>query len=583
MCAPICGDGLITGGEQCDDGNLSIGDGCSATCTVEPGFSCMGHPSACQHICGDGLIVIGEGCDDGNLDPDDGCSAACTQESGWACAGEPSVCAPVCGDGQVLGTESCDDGEANNTLGSCCTDTCNFQPSGTSCEDGNICTLDDVCDGENTCGGTPDTCDDENPCTTDSCDESSGCQNVNNSDPCDDGNACTTSDTCGGGSCNGGPALVCNDGNGCTDDSCNPASGCVYDNNTVRATTATRARRRTRAAAGTCNGGPALVCNDGNGCTDDSCNPASGLRVRQQHGLRATTATRARRADTCGGGTCNGGPALVCNDGNGCTDDSCNPASGCVYDNNTVPCDDGKRLHDRRHVRRRRLRERRSARVQRRQRLHRTTAATPRAVACTRTTRRRATTPTRARRATRAAAARATAGRRWCAATATAARTTAATPRAGACTRTTRRRVATATRVRRPTYAAPDVHERCRGVRVQRLPTAGRQPADLEYRQGGTDVPREMAAAAVLGRLRQQVERCPVQPAARSPGQLRHERACGRAGDRHAGASGLTYDTGSNQYHYNWKTSSTYLNKCYELLLELDNGTTQIARFKFNK
>ncbi len=30
-----------------------------------------------------------------------------------------------------------------------------------------------------------------------------------------------------------------------------------------------------------------------------------------------------------------------CDDGNACTDDSCNPASGCVYTNNSDPCDDG--------------------------------------------------------------------------------------------------------------------------------------------------------------------------------------------------------------------------------------------------
>jgi hypothetical protein len=49
------------------------------------------------------------------------------------------------------------------------------------------------------------------------------------------------------------------------------------------------------------------------------------------------------------------------------------------------------------------------------------------------------------------------------------------------------------------------------------------------------------------------------------------------------GSSGLTYDVGSNQYHYNWQTNSTFANKCYELLIELDNGTTQIARFSFTK
>ncbi len=33
-----CGDGVIEGEEQCDDGNSESGDGCTADCTIEPGF-----------------------------------------------------------------------------------------------------------------------------------------------------------------------------------------------------------------------------------------------------------------------------------------------------------------------------------------------------------------------------------------------------------------------------------------------------------------------------------------------------------------------------------------------------------------
>ena len=37
-----CGDGSLSAanGEQCDDGNLNSGDGCSATCQVENLYSC---------------------------------------------------------------------------------------------------------------------------------------------------------------------------------------------------------------------------------------------------------------------------------------------------------------------------------------------------------------------------------------------------------------------------------------------------------------------------------------------------------------------------------------------------------------
>lgn len=32
---PVCGNGVVEAGEQCDDGNTLSGDGCSATCTIE--------------------------------------------------------------------------------------------------------------------------------------------------------------------------------------------------------------------------------------------------------------------------------------------------------------------------------------------------------------------------------------------------------------------------------------------------------------------------------------------------------------------------------------------------------------------
>jgi cysteine-rich repeat protein len=35
-CQPRCGNGVVESGEQCDDGNTTSGDGCSATCQLEP-------------------------------------------------------------------------------------------------------------------------------------------------------------------------------------------------------------------------------------------------------------------------------------------------------------------------------------------------------------------------------------------------------------------------------------------------------------------------------------------------------------------------------------------------------------------
>lgn len=47
-CDPLsCGDGFVGALEECDDGGVVPGDGCSATCTVESGFSCEQEPSQC--------------------------------------------------------------------------------------------------------------------------------------------------------------------------------------------------------------------------------------------------------------------------------------------------------------------------------------------------------------------------------------------------------------------------------------------------------------------------------------------------------------------------------------------------------
>ncbi len=118
-CTPICGDREMWGIEQCDDGNLTDDDGCSATCTEEPGFTCPGvtggEAGTCQSNCGDGFIRGFEECDDDNVDPGDGCNEFCRIELGWICAerGDPTegdLCVAECGDFVIRGLEQCDDG-----------------------------------------------------------------------------------------------------------------------------------------------------------------------------------------------------------------------------------------------------------------------------------------------------------------------------------------------------------------------------------------------------------------------------------------------------------------------------------------
>jgi cysteine-rich repeat protein len=99
----------------------------------------------------------------------------------------------VCGNSVLEAGEDCDDG--NTAGGDCCTPTCAFEFSGSSCNDADACTAGDSCDGAGTCqAGSPLVCDDTNACTDDSCNTASGCVFTNNTAACDDGSACTTCD-----------------------------------------------------------------------------------------------------------------------------------------------------------------------------------------------------------------------------------------------------------------------------------------------------------------------------------------------------------------------------------------------------
>ncbi len=115
--AAVCGNGAIEAGEACDDGNTALGDGCTAACLVQPGWTCSGQPSACIATCGNGALDANEECDDGDRASGDGCSASCAVEPGYSCSGAPSVCVAGCGDGIRAGNEQCDDGNQANLDG----------------------------------------------------------------------------------------------------------------------------------------------------------------------------------------------------------------------------------------------------------------------------------------------------------------------------------------------------------------------------------------------------------------------------------------------------------------------------------
>ena len=112
---------------------------------------------------------------------------------------------------------------------------CMLSMTGCECDTDSDCTDNDMCSGEERCvdmkcvAGTPLECDDGNVCTDDSCDPQGGCLYVNNTSACEDGNACTEGDQCANGVCEEGTSLSCDDSNLCTTDTCDQESGCIHD------------------------------------------------------------------------------------------------------------------------------------------------------------------------------------------------------------------------------------------------------------------------------------------------------------------------------------------------------------------
>jgi uncharacterized protein (TIGR03382 family) len=146
---PRCGDTMVNGPEQCDDGNTVNSDACLNTCQ--------------NATCGDGVVQAGaEACDDGNTIATDACTATCT--------------VAACGDGVVqAGVEACDDGNTANT--DACVDAC----VAATCGDGYIHDGVEGCDDGNTSDG--DAC--GSTCVSTTCGDGVVQPGV---EECDDGN-----------------------------------------------------------------------------------------------------------------------------------------------------------------------------------------------------------------------------------------------------------------------------------------------------------------------------------------------------------------------------------------------------------
>jgi len=389
---PLCGDGFLTAPEQCDDGNLIDGDGCSGACTVEV-------PPAC----GDNNADPGEECDDGNLSDGDGCGSGCVLEvcgdgvvnNSGAEACEPpgtalctSTCAirtPLCGDGLLTPPEQCEDG--NQADGDGCTSSCTLEFCGDGvvnddgaedCEPPGTASCTDACtDRVPACGDgfltAPEQCEDGNVvdgdgCTSECVVEHCGDGVVNNdgAEACEPPSTAECTDNCTfrGAVCGDdyfSPPEECEDGNVVNGDGCSstcrleycgdrvvnnsgaedcepPGTALCADNCTLRIP-----------LCGDGHQTPPEQCEDGNAASGDGCTSACVLELCGDGEVNGDGAEECEppgtalcneecllRFPACGDGLVT--PPEECDDGNVVDEDGC--SAECVFE--TAPfCGDG--------------------------------------------------------------------------------------------------------------------------------------------------------------------------------------------------------------------------------------------------
>jgi subtilisin family serine protease len=297
-----CDDGLwCNGAEDCVDGSCVFGAAVDCNdgvgCTDD---TCNEGTDSCDNVANDANCDNGLYCDGAEwCDPDFDC------QSGTAVD---------CADALGCTVDSCNEG----------TDSCDNVPDNGYCDDGAFCNGAETCDPALDCQPG-----------TDPCVGFFGCDEVNdvcvecfdNTD-CDDGLWCNGAETCNVlGVCQAGTAVDCSDGIGCTDDSCNEVTdSCDNVANDANCNDGQYCNGDEWCdPAFDCQAGTVVDCYDGVGCTDDSCNEGTDTCDNVANDANCSNGLYCDGAEWCDPDfDCQAGTAVDCDDGIGCTDDSCN-------------------------------------------------------------------------------------------------------------------------------------------------------------------------------------------------------------------------------------------------------------------
>jgi len=214
----------------------------------------------------------------------------------------------------------CDDGNPC-TADSCTATGCKFDPAplvGTTCNDGNAMTFNDVCQSNGSCAGTPAQCnaDADCPAPADVCAGPQSCVShqcragsapLPDETACNDGNAATPYDVCRSGACRGfacGSDAQCSDGqacNGvetCVNNACVAGTPMVCDDGNV-------CNGNESCVGSACVAGTPLACSTDQGpCFDSFCDATAGCTVQTHPDGSACQTSMSGTSGTCSAGVC---------------------------------------------------------------------------------------------------------------------------------------------------------------------------------------------------------------------------------------------------------------------------------------
>ncbi len=282
--------------------------------------------------------------------------------TGTGGAGEGGSGTGTGGSGPCSSADDCIAQSDTCNVGTCINGVCEKLPAndGTACDDGQFCTLNDLCQAGVCTGGTPKQCPPGGQCQVGACDEATdSCTTAPGNDgaSCVDSDPCTLTGICSNGTCAPGQPVDCSFLNSeCGVGFCDPQLGCVAmplaegaacDDGMFNPCTAGKCIQGTctslpanddgpctdnlfctindHCQGGTCVSGGPNPCAPPGGCYIASCNEAtdSCTAVPGNDGASCDDFNACTTNTTCLAGACiNGQPAnegMACDDGSGCT------------------------------------------------------------------------------------------------------------------------------------------------------------------------------------------------------------------------------------------------------------------------